>query len=78
VTTMPGFTAEASLCRARKRYVVGVFDSQGNPECVQPAMRDTCDTLAGLLWEAYFAKSYGAAQLFYDAMEVAGCFRSVI
>lgn len=78
-TSMPGFTAETSLSRTEVYYMASVFDSQSDPEYVQPAVRnDTCEVLSGLLWDAYLTRSYTAAQFFYDAMNAAGCFRSAI
>jgi hypothetical protein len=76
-TRMPGFTAESSLYTTGKHYMAGVFDPQA-AACVQPAVRNTCEVLSGLLWDAYLGGSYTAAQFFYDAMEAAGCFRSAI
>jgi hypothetical protein len=58
--------------------MAGVFDHQTDAAYVQPAMRDTCEVLSGLLWDAYISNSYASAQFFYDAMEAAGCFRSAI
>jgi len=74
-TTMPGFTAEISLHKKEKRYMTDIFNPQTDGECVQPALNNTCETLSGLLWRAYLAQSYTAAQFYYDAMEGAGCFK---
>jgi hypothetical protein len=76
-TSMPGFTAEISLCKTEKHYVAGVFNPQSDSVYVQPAMSNTCEVLYGLLWDAYFNRSYEAAQFFYDAMEGAGCFSRI-
>jgi hypothetical protein len=79
-TSMPGFTAEISLYRTGKHYMAGagVFDHQTARAYLQPAMRDTCEVLSGLLRDAYAQGSYTEAQFFYEVMEVAGCFRSLI
>jgi hypothetical protein len=74
-TSMPGFTAETSLCNKAKPYMASVFNPQTDAEYVQPALSNACETLNGLLWRAYVNKSYAAAQYFYDAMEGAGCFK---
>jgi hypothetical protein len=72
---MPGFTAENAISEAAAHYPVMVcIGSQNNSLQVQPAMRDTCTVLSGLLWRAYLGGSYTAAQFYYDAMEGAGCF----
>jgi hypothetical protein len=73
--SMPGFTAEISLYKSGKHYMAGVFDHQTDAAYVQPAVRDTCEILSGLLRDAYL--NGGDAQFFYDLMNVAGCFRSL-
>ncbi|MGH7029032.1 MAG: hypothetical protein ACREE9_03855 [Stellaceae bacterium] len=73
-TKMPGFTAESAISKTAARYRMARV-SLAYPAQIQPAMRNTCDVLAELLWAAYLGRSYTAAQFFYDAMDGAGCFR---
>lgn len=69
---MPGFTSEASLHKMEKPYMADVFDPQADREYVQPAVRNDCEILYGLLLRA---RSDEARQYFYGAMLGAGCFR---
>lgn len=73
-SNMPGFTAENAIFKTMARYNM-VRVPRDCPAQIQPAMRNTCEVLAGLLWAAYLGGSNTAAQFFYDAMEGAGCFR---
>ena len=73
---VPGFTAENATFPTGARYrMVDAFGLQDWPAQIQPAMRNTCEVLSGLLWVAYLEGSYTTAQFFYDAMDGAGCFR---
>jgi hypothetical protein len=73
---IPGFTAEKSLTATSVYYRATYgLNSKTVSLNVLPAMRNTCDVLATLLWGAYLQGSYTSAQFFYDAMKGAGCFR---
>jgi hypothetical protein len=72
----PGFTAENAIYRTTTPHrVANTFASRSNYSYVQPAVPDLCDSLSSVVWGAWLRGDYALAQLAYDAMQYAGCFR---
>ena len=72
---IPGFTAENSMCDARKRYCLTTsFHFQNGSARVEPAAARLCDVLAELVWGAYNEGAYNRAEFWEKVMDRAGCF----
>jgi hypothetical protein len=76
VKNTPGFTAEKAIYKTTTPHrIANTFSSQGNYTCVRPALPNLCDSLSSVVWGAWLEGDYALAQLAYDAMQYAGCFR---
>jgi hypothetical protein len=75
---MPGFTAEASLCKMGNFCTTTVTISQNTRESVQPARSRVCGILQGLLSSTTDPDGFNADPawwpFFLGAMHGAGCF----
>jgi hypothetical protein len=72
---MPGFTAENSIYKTRRRYcMAAAFDSQNASANVQPALPRICNVLQKMSWNAYFRGDYELGEVLNYVMKGAGCF----